>query len=114
MISEKLIRRPTKSKQMPDPLPQAIPTPAQMEALSASFQRFGHACQVEVDQIVDAFAADRIGGRPFTPFPFQRRYLRYLGKLAAVAEAEQRRQRGPSIGRKRRARRARGRGRDDG
>jgi hypothetical protein len=92
---------------MPD-FPQIIPTPAQVETVSASFQRFGHACQVAADQIVDAFAADRISGRPFTPFPFQRRYLRYLGKLAAVAEAEQRRQRGPSIGRKRRARRARG------
>jgi hypothetical protein len=97
---------------MPD-FPQIIPTPAQVEAVSASFQRFGRACQVAADQIADAFTADRIGGRPFTPFPFQRRYLRYLGKLAAVVEAEQRRQQGPTIGRKRRARRARGRGRAD-
>jgi len=45
--------RPT---QMPDS-PQIIPTPEQMEALSVTFQRFGRACQVAVDQIVDAFAA---------------------------------------------------------
>lgn len=68
---------------MPD-FPQIIPTPAQV-----TFQRFGRACQVAVDQIVDAFAA------------------------VMADETEQRRQRGPSIGRKRRARRARGRERDD-
>ena len=39
---------------MPD-FPQIIPTPAQMEALSATLQRFGRARQVSVDQIVDAF-----------------------------------------------------------
>jgi hypothetical protein len=69
---------------MPD-FPEIIPTPAQMEALSVTFQRFGRACQVAVNQIVDAFTA------------------------VMADEAEQRRQRGPSIGRKRRARRARGR-----
>jgi hypothetical protein len=37
-------------------------------------------------------------------------FSQYLSKFAAVVEAEQRRQRGSSIGRKRRARRARGRG----
>ena len=51
--------------------PQIIPTPAQMEALSASYLIHCH--------------------------------------LGRAAKAEQRRQRGPSIGRKRRARRARGR-----
>jgi hypothetical protein len=71
---------------MPD-FPQITPTPAQVEALNVTFQRFGHACQVAVNQIVDAFAA------------------------VMADEAEQRRQRGPTIGRKRRARRARGRGR---
>jgi hypothetical protein len=60
-----------------------------MEALSATFQRFNRACQVALDQIVDAFTA------------------------VMADEAEQRRQRGPSIGRKRRARRTRGRRRDD-
>jgi hypothetical protein len=74
---------------MPD-FPQIIPTPAQMEALSATLQRFGRACQVAVNQIVDAFTA------------------------VMADEAEQRRQRGPSISRKRRARRARGRGQADG
>jgi hypothetical protein len=64
---------------MPD-FPQTIPTPAQV-----IFQRFGRACQVAVNQIADAFAA------------------------VMADEAEQRRQRGPTTGRKRRARRARGR-----
>ena len=73
---------------MPD-FPQIRPTPVQVEALSATFQRLGRACRVAVDQIVDAFAA------------------------VMADEAEQRRQRGPSIGRKRRARRARGRERVD-
>jgi hypothetical protein len=62
----------------------------QLEALSVTLQRFGRACQVAVDQIVDAFTA------------------------VMADEAEQRRQRGPTIGRKRRARRAGGRGRNDG
>ena len=74
---------------MPD-FPRIRPTPAQMEALSATFQRFGRACQVAVDQIVDAFAA------------------------VVADEAEQRRQQGPTISRKRRERRARERGRNDG
>jgi hypothetical protein len=73
---------------MPD-FPQTIPTPAQVEALSVTFQRLGRACQVAVNQIVDAFAA------------------------VMADEAEQRRQRGPTIGRKRRTRRARGWGQDD-
>jgi hypothetical protein len=88
---------------MPD-FPRIIPTPAQMEALSASFQGVGRAAKVAADQIADAFAAVA------ADIAHQRRFFsRYLGKLAAVVEAEQRRQRGPSIGRKRRARRARGR-----
>jgi hypothetical protein len=70
---------------LPEPIRQPIPTPAQI-----TFQRFGRACQVAVDQIADAFAA------------------------VMADEAEQRRQRGPTIGRKRRARRAGGRGRNDG
>jgi len=74
---------------MPDS-PQIIPTPEQMEALSVTFQRFGRACQVAVDQIVDAFAA------------------------VMADEAERRRRGGPSIGRKRRTRRARGREQADG
>jgi hypothetical protein len=36
---------------MPD-FPQIIPTPAQI-----TFQRFGRACQVAADQIVDTFTA---------------------------------------------------------
>jgi hypothetical protein len=93
---------------MPD-FPRIIPTPAQMEALSVSFQRVGRACQVAANQVVEAGAAVH------ADIAHQRRFFsRYLGKLAAVVEAEQRRQRGPTIGRKRRARRARGRGRADG
>jgi len=74
---------------MSDPLPQIIPTPAQLEALSVTFQRFGRAAKVAADQIADAFAA------------------------VMADEAERRRQRGPTISRKPRARRARGRGQAD-
>jgi hypothetical protein len=88
---------------MPD-FPQIIPTPAQMEALSVSFQRVNRAAKVAADQVVDAFAPVAAAAahlrRHFSPF---------VRKLAAAVEAEQRRQQGPSIGRKRRTRRARGR-----
>jgi hypothetical protein len=73
---------------MPD-FPYTIHIPTQLEALSSGFQRVGQAAKVAVDQIVDAFTA------------------------VMADEAGQRRRRGPSIGRKRRTRRARGRGQAD-
>jgi hypothetical protein len=73
---------------MPD-FPYTIHIPTQLEALSSGFQRFGQAVKVAADQVVEAGAA------------------------VMADETDQRRQRGPSIGRKRRARRARGRGRAD-
>ena len=72
---------------MPD-FPYTIHIPTQLEALSSGFQRVGQAAKVAADQIADAFAA------------------------VMADEAERRRQRGPTIGRKRRARRARGRADD--
>jgi hypothetical protein len=69
-------------------IPMNIPTPAQMEALTAGFQRIGRA----IHELVDALgpAARRLILQPGDHFSF-------------VAPS------GPTIGRKRRARRARGR-----
>ena len=88
---------------MPD-FPRIIPTPAQMQALSVSLQRVNRAAKVAADQVVDAFAPVAAAAahqrRHFSPF---------VRKLAAAVEAEQRTERGPTIDRKRRARRDRGR-----
>jgi hypothetical protein len=59
--------------------------PTQLEALSSGFRLVDQAVKIVADQVVEAGAA------------------------FMADEAEQRRQRGPTIGRKRRARRARGR-----
>jgi hypothetical protein len=66
--------------------PRNIHIPTQLEALSSGFQRVGQAVKVAANQMADAFAA------------------------VMADEAEQRKQRGSTIGRKRRARRAGGRG----
>jgi hypothetical protein len=76
---------------MPDfPYTIYIPhIPTQLEALRFGFRLLDEAVKIAADQVVEAGAA------------------------VMADEAEQRRQRGPTIDRKRRARRARGRGRAD-
>lgn len=73
---------------MADPLRQFLPTPAQMKAIGAAFERFGHEAQRAANSMVEAFAV-------------------------AARKAQRHRQqtdRDPThYGRKRRARRARGR-----
>lgn len=42
---------------MANPIRQYVPTPAQMEALGAAFERFDHAAREAADNMVEAFAA---------------------------------------------------------
>jgi len=91
-------------------LSQFIPTPAQMEALAAAFQRIGLVAQQAADNMVEAFAAAA-----------QRLELERWQRAEARREAQWHRQQEKNIlrqqldrdttyfGRKRRARRARGR-----
>jgi hypothetical protein len=93
---------------MADPFRQYIPTPAQMEALGAAFERFGHAAQEAADSMVEAFAAAA-------------RQMARWERAEARREAQWRRKQQKDIlrqqldcdtsyfGRKRRWRRARGR-----
>ncbi len=82
------LRAYTMLSQMTDPIRSAIPTPEQIAAMAAGFGRIGTAAQL-VARMVEEFKAARPWARPLE-----------------VA------QRGPTIGRKRRKRRARGRKRD--
>jgi len=88
---------------MPD-FPQIIPTPAQMEALSASLQQVGGGAASVPDESallwMNRFVDTEIAARAD---------ILALLVYCSFHPAE----RGPSIGRKRRARRARGRERAD-
>ena len=87
---------------MSDPIRQAIPTPEQLQAMAAGFGRIGQAVQRAAVAMVEAFAA---AGRQLERERWER--------TEARREAQWHRQqldRDPTyFGRKRRARRARGR-----
>jgi hypothetical protein len=83
---------------MPDPIRQAIPTPEQIQAVAAGFGRIGIAVQLAAARMVEAFSA--AATRPL---------LLSLNSSHPPAWRPLSRRTDPTIGRKRRARRARGR-----
>jgi hypothetical protein len=101
---------PTRSGLMSDPLRQIILTPAQMEALAAGFQRVGRAAQQVADSMVEAFAA---AARRLELERYERAQPRREAQWHLQQEKNILRQQldrdTTYFGRKRRARRAKGR-----
>ncbi len=85
---------------MTTPTPSHIPTPEQMEALSASIRRFGQAAQRAADDMVEAFAAAA------RHMELKRRSRLVISRWPHLWLLFSRSD--PTIGRKRRRRRARG------
>jgi hypothetical protein len=93
---------------MADPLRQAIPTPEQLEALTAGFGEIGVAAQLATARMVDAFAA----AARRQELENQQRDNALRKVLSWFSPEVTLIKQNPTIGRKRRARRARGRQRN--